>query len=138
MLNKHHIAAMGCVAILLALSSTSAAAAAGDSAEANYRKERAYCLSGQSTQSQKTCLKEAAAARYEARHGGLTTPSPEMLARNLMHRCQSQPIQDREDCTRRMNGEGIEEGSVAEGAIVREMTTVKITPAAGPASAPSR
>ena len=136
MSTKYTIAAVSAITGVLALSS--AYAANNSAAEANYRKERAFCLSGQSPQGQKTCLKEAAAARYEAMHGGLTTPSPEVLAANTLHRCQSQPIQDREDCTRRMNGEGVQEGSVAQGAIVREMTTIQIAPAAGPASAPQR
>ena len=133
--NRHTLAAAGCIAAVLAIASANAADNA--SIEATYRQDRANCLSGNTTNAdQKTCLKEAAAARFEAKRGGLTTPSPEVLAANTMHRCQSQPIQDREDCRLRMSGEGVQAGSVAQGAVVREMTTVKIVPAAGPASAP--
>ena len=135
MTNRHTLAAVSCIAALLAVASANAADTR--SIEATYRQERANCMTGHTTNAdQKTCLKEAAAARYEAQHGGLTTPSPEVLAANTMHRCASQPIQDREDCRLRMSGEGVQEGSVAQGAVVREMTTVKIVPAAGPASAP--
>ena len=134
--NRYTLAAVGCVIAVLAIASANAADTAS-SIEATYRQDRANCMAGKTTNAdQKTCLKEAAAARYEAQHGGLTTPSPEVLAANTMHRCASQPIQDREDCRLRMSGEGVQEGSVAQGAVVREMTTVKIVPAAGPASAP--
>ncbi len=137
--NRQTLVALGCISAVLAVAGVSASASAADKAsiEATYRQDRANCVAGKTTNADiKTCLKEASAARYEALHGGLTTPSPEVLAANTMHRCQSQPIQDREDCKLRMSGEGTEEGSVAQGAVVREMTTVKIVPAAGPASAP--
>ena len=110
--------------------------ARADQIDDNYRKERAACLNGTTTQVKSACLKEASAARYAARHGQLTTPSPQTLAQNTMRRCQLQPLQDRDDCARRMNGEGVIEGSVAQGAILRESTSITIHPAAGP-SAPA-
>jgi len=113
-------------------------AARADPIQDNYRKERAACLNGTTSQVKSACLKEAAAARAEARRGGLTTPSPQTMAENTTRRCLSQPLQDRDDCVRRMNGEGTVEGSVAQGAIVREMTSITIAPAAGPASAASQ
>ncbi|XHS77833.1 hypothetical protein ACFJGW_19265 [Burkholderiaceae bacterium UC74_6] len=127
----------GLLAVAAVLGSQGVIARA-DQIEDNYRKEHAACLNGTKAEEKSACLKEAAAARYEARRGGLTTPSPQMLAANTTRRCLSQPIQDREDCNRRMNGEGTVEGSVAQGAIVRELDTITIAPAAGPSSAASK
>jgi len=136
-MSKHttSLARAGLIAVAAVLSSQAVVARA-DQIEDNYRRERAACLDGSKAEEKSACLKEAAAARYEARRGGLTTPSPQMLAENTKRRCLVQPIQDREDCNRRMDGEGTVEGSVAQGAIVREMITIQ--PAAGPASATSK
>ena len=41
-------------------------------AQQQYRQDRAYCTSGQATEDRATCLKEAAAAYAEARHGDST------------------------------------------------------------------
>ena len=124
---------VGLLAAAAVLSSQGLVARA-DQIEDNYRAEHAACLNGTKAEDKSACLKEAAAARVEARRGGLTTPSPQMLAENTTRRCLSQPIQDRDDCERRMNGQGTAEGSVAQGAIVRETNSITIETAAGPAS----
>ena len=50
------------------------ASAAGDANAAQlYQQDRAACTSGQSHQDRQTCLREAGAALYEARRGGLNT-----------------------------------------------------------------
>jgi hypothetical protein len=105
------------------------AVAHADQIEKTYQQDRANCMNGNTNEDRSTCLKEAAAARAEARRGGLTTPSPQALASAADRRCQVQPLQDREDCIRR-NQDGI---VVAQG--VRESDSITISPAAGPAKA---
>lgn len=99
------------------------AAAAGASnlsdAQAQYKQERAVCMSGQSNQDRATCLKEAGAALQEARRGNLSTGSDTNLGLNRMVRCEALPVQDREDCALRMQ-EGTASGSAQQGGILRE------------------
>ena len=105
-----------------ALLCASAAMAAGQSnADARYQRDRAACMNGDTNQDRATCLKEAGAARQEARRGGLTESSE--YERNKMARCDLQPANDRQDCIRRMNGEGTISGSVEGGGIYRELRT---------------
>ena len=101
-----------------------AAAAAGatlSQAQQRYQQERAVCLSGQSNQDRATCLKEAAAALHEARRGGLDTVVRD-LGQNRMIRCNALPAQDREDCARRMQGEGVTTGSAQDGGVLHELS----------------
>ena len=106
----------------LLLVSTAPGAAERSNAEATYQRERAACNSGQSGQDRATCLKEAGAALVEARRGGLNEGQGQ-LEKNRLLRCDSQPPQDRQDCVRRMNGEGTTSGSVQGGGILRELVT---------------
>ena len=80
------------------------------------------CAYGQTSQDRATCLKEAGAALVEARRGGLDDGRGQ-LEKNRLLRCDNQPPQDRDDCVRRMNGEGITSGSVDGGGILRELVT---------------
>ena len=120
--------------------------AAAGTPEDNYRKERADCMNGHTQQDRPTCLKEASAALVEARRGNLTTPPADVLAANAAKRCEVQPPKDRGDCERLMRGEGSREGSVAQGGVIREISTIQMDataagtpmPAAPPASAPIR
>jgi hypothetical protein len=114
-------------------------------AQARYERERARCLSGQSQEDQKTCLREAGAALDSSRHHGLVTESADELAANARRRCDPLPPDDKKDCLARMNGEGTVTGSVAGGGILRELVTVipgtppedAPPPAAGPAPVPA-
>jgi len=99
------------------------------SAQAIYQQDRAACLSGQTNQDRATCLREAGAALQEARRGGLDDRQGE-YERNRLLRCDSQPAEDRQDCVRRMSGEGTTSGSVAGGGIIRELVT-PVTPRQG-------
>jgi hypothetical protein len=110
-----------CVAGTL-LISTISIAADRSGAQADYQRDRAACNSGQSGQDRATCLKEAGAALVEARRGGLDDGRGQ-LEKNRLLRCDSQPPQDRDDCVRRMNGEGTTSGSVEGGGILRELVT---------------
>jgi hypothetical protein len=142
MMNKRHTrlqtVALAALACVFSLATAHATVPAKSKVEATYQKERAACLSGQSNEDKKTCLKEAAAARLEASRGALTTPTPQQLAQNALRRCQVQPAESRDACERMVRGEGRQEGSVAQGAVVREISTIEIAPAAGAASEASR
>ena len=109
-----------------ALSVTAAMAADSGSqsaAQRTYQKDRAACISGQTGQDRATCLQEAVAARQEAKRGRLGADEGKQFEQNRLLRCESQPQQDRQDCVRRMNGEGTTSGSVEAGGIYRELVT---------------
>lgn len=91
-------------------------------AQARYQQDRAACMSGQSYQDRATCLKEAGAALQEARRGRLGDGQT-AYERNQTLRCDSLKGGDREDCLRRMRGEGTVSGSVEGGGIYRELRT---------------
>ena len=115
----------GSVALCAAGTLLWATAAAADDGQARYQRDRAACISGQTNQDRATCLREAGAALQEARRGGLTSAEPEQ---NRYARCASLPGDQRTDCMRRMDGEGIIRGSVEEGGIYRELRTVVPAP----------
>lgn len=121
---------------LAALACGTSTATAG-TPEENYRKERADCISGRNPQDRATCLKEAGAALAEARRGNLVTPSSQAQIQNALKRCEAQPAKDRDDCRRLARGEGTVIGTVAQGAVIKELVTIQMDPpAAGiPASA---
>ena len=101
-----------------------AAAAGGNlaDAQARYQQDRAACISGQSHQDRATCLREAGAALQEAKRarndGGQSA-----YEQNRLIRCDRVSAGDREDCLRRMRGEGTVSGSVESGGIYRELRT---------------
>ncbi|MCW7541568.1 hypothetical protein OOT46_27565 [Aquabacterium sp. A7-Y] len=106
--------------------------AADPTSEERYRAERAACESGWSHQDKATCLKEAGAARGEARRGRLESKGA-AYERNALARCAPLPAADRADCEARVRGEGTVRGSVESGGIYKETVTREI-PAAPPAS----
>lgn len=115
--------------VLLALSvGASAADRKPSNAEARYQQERAACESGQSTEDRATCLREAAAARAAARNGQLDEPQ-ENYEKNALARCEALPPADREACRHRTRDEGVTEGSVAGGGIIREYREITLPPA---------
>jgi hypothetical protein len=107
--------------------------------EARYQKERAQCQHEAAGPQRDTCLKEAGAARDEARRGAVHSDAAPQ-ERNARARCQALPASDRPDCLARVRGEGTQRGSVKEGGIYKESVTVEIgAPAQRPAaSAPIR
>ena len=129
-------------ALLSTLAGTVGAAPKTPSAgEQVYQQERAACLDGSSPQDRVTCLKEAGAARAEARRGTLDNGERAgQLQRNALKRCGAVAAADRKDCERLALGEGQRSGSVAEGAIVKTLVTrtVEPVPAASSAAAASR
>ena len=107
------------------LSATVAAAADRASlseAQRAYQRDRAACMSGQTSQDRATCLREAGAALQEAKRGNLNDGKAE-FERNRLLRCEKQPPEDRQDCVRRMSSEARVSGSVEGGGVLRELTT---------------
>jgi len=114
-----------CHAVLAAGLLVATASIAADSrseADKLYKSDRAACMRGDTGQDRATCLKEAGAARAEARRGRLGDGEG-AFERNRMVRCDPLPESDRQDCIRRMNGEGTVSGSVEGGGIYRELRT---------------
>ena len=101
-----------------------AAAAGGNQSEAQarYQRDRAACMSGQSNQDRATCLREAGAALGEAKRGQLRD-GQSSYEKNQTMRCDRLTAGDRDDCLRRMHGEGTVSGSVEGGGIYRELRT---------------
>ena len=94
-------------------------------AQGSSQDERAACMS-LSADERKTCLREAGAARVEAKRNGLSDSAE--YQKNLTARCNYLPAGDREDCERRMRGEGTVSGSVEGGGIYRELRTIVPVP----------
>lgn len=101
-----------------------AAAAGGDlaDAQARYKQDRAACISARPYQDQSACLREAGAALAAARRGR-SGEDPSAYEQNRLSRCERLPADEREDCVRRMLGEGTVSGSVESGGIFRELRT---------------
>lgn len=89
----------------------------------HYERERASCMTGQTSEPRDVCLREAAAAYSQARRGTLAAPGdgPEQWAANALRRCQGQPLEDREMCERRVR-EGQVSGSVQGGGQLTTLT----------------
>lgn len=113
------------IATALALTALAGPVLAGTAASAatqQYKLDRAACMRGATNQERATCLKEAGAVLREARRGGMGKSTDSQLANNRIARCDAQPAADREDCLRRMGGEGSTSGSAQQGGIARELT----------------
>ncbi|MCU4120952.1 hypothetical protein [Variovorax sp. N23] len=82
-------------------------------------------------QDRAACLREAGAARQEARRNGLTSASPSDYEQNALARCGLQPMADRAACEARVKGTGMSstEGSVLGGGVIRETVTPIPAPA---------
>jgi hypothetical protein len=103
--------------------------------EARYHAERATCMSGSSNQDRSTCLKEAGAARDEARKGQLTDGDGK-LRQNAKQRCDALSGDDARDCLARMKGKGTTSGSAQGGGILRETVTRETHTVETPVAAP--
>lgn len=88
-----------------------------------YERERANCVTGQTSEPRDICLREASAAYAQARKGRLAAAGdgPDQWAANALRRCQSQPQEDREMCERRVR-EGVVSGSVQGGGQLTTLT----------------
>jgi hypothetical protein len=95
--------------------------------QATYERDRAKCLSGRSQEDQATCLKEAGAARDEAKRGQLTEDGT-AFHKNAKERCDVLTGDDQRDCIARAHGSGTVSGSVDGGGILKETRTIVPAP----------
>jgi hypothetical protein len=109
--------------VLLAAGAAAAAGGKLSDAQARYQQDRAACNSGQSYQDRATCLREAAAALQAAKRGGADEGAA-AYEQNRLLRCDRVAVEEREDCLRRMRGEGTVSGSVEGGGVYRELRTI--------------
>jgi len=118
---------MVAAAALLCSPFVSAEEGGAAAAKARYEQERSRCLSGQSGQDLKTCLREAGAALQAARQGQLDDRDAR-YTRNALERCKPLPADDAKDCRDRILGQGTVSvtGSVKGGGLYREKTTTEV------------
>ncbi|WP_353149773.1 hypothetical protein [Pollutimonas bauzanensis] len=90
--------------------------------EARYQSDVALCNSGQSNQDKADCMREAGAARDEARRNRLNN-SNQAYDKNEVARCQALPTAERDECMLQMSGSNTTtQGSVGAGGVLRETT----------------
>jgi hypothetical protein len=117
------VSAFALLAASASLMWTSASAADSTSEiAARYQSEAAACHNGTSNQDRATCLREAGAARAEARNGKMNQRGND-YQQNATKRCDALPTGQRDDCMRMHSGEGTSSGSVGGGGIIREIVT---------------
>jgi hypothetical protein len=127
---RHALSALA-LGLGLGLSASAAMAANASTApnansdiETRYRIDVERCNAGQTNQDKATCLREAGAARDEARRNRLTNGN-QSYSQNETARCQALPMDQREDCMLQMSGKNTTtQGSVGAGGVLRETTIV--------------
>ena len=121
----------------ISLQHPAAAAAPDGAARAQYNRDRAACLAGDSGEDRDTCLREAAAALQQAARDAATPdagPAPDYPA-NALARCQvHRQAEDRLSCELRMRAPA--QGSVQAGGLLREAIETVFPPADTPSRAP--
>ena len=116
------LCAMSAVFSVCAAAATAVAETPAADIQARYQQERAKCLDGRSNQDRATCLKEAGAARDEARKGRLDDGDAKYRS-NARDRCNALAGDEARDCLARMKGKGTTSGSAQSGGILRETVT---------------
>lgn len=95
--------------------------------DAQYERDRQACMAQPGSEvSRQACLREAGAARQAAKAGQTPVdPAPAELQRNALARCEvhTDPV-DHDACVRMVKGEGVSQGSVQEGGVIRQTITV--------------
>ena len=81
----------------------------------------AFAASAADSDKRDPAVREAQAAKVEAKRGGLTDAAEDQLKQNRYARCDAHKGEDRDYCIRRMNGEGTVSGSVEGGGLIREL-----------------
>jgi hypothetical protein len=86
-----------------------------------YQTDRQRCLSGQTGQSQASCLQEAGAVLQQppSQQGEV---SADVLAKNALQRCDAFADDARQSCIARMRDDASVQGSAATGGILRELS----------------
>ena len=121
LLRRAALSVVAAAAALLAPQVAAAQGTIGRDAQRIYQQEAAGCR-GSARQDRATCMREAAAARDEARRGRLADQGVD-YSKNALQRCEALPAADRQDCMTRMQGRGTASGSVEAGGIYRESVT---------------
>jgi hypothetical protein len=118
------VSAMSVLAALLLATSAQAAdqttSQVVDGLKQRFQQELADCQNGPASQDLRSCQRDAASALAAAQRGDLDD-GPGAYNRNARERCMALPTAQRNECTARMQGEGITEGSVSGGGILREL-----------------
>lgn len=124
------LVATGWAALVLASGSALAAGAQGHAANSGQAADAlpaalaAPCSTASTAPDLATCRKEAAAARAEAQHNKLDNgDSPAQRQRHALARCGRLPADQRPACRAMAQGGGEREGSVAEGAVLKQLVT---------------
>jgi hypothetical protein len=124
--------------MLVAVWSLSALAATPASEiDQKYKDDRAQCLVGRTAQDRPTCLREAGAARDEARRGQLGDGNAN-YRKNAKERCDVLTGDEQRDCVARAKGKGTVSGSVEGGGVMRETVTRELKSPEPVASAPAQ
>ena len=113
----------GTLMLVLAVALPAGAATPASTESARYERERAQCMAFRDHGQRADCLSEASTA-HVARLPPVVDTDPGRYERNALERCKPLREPDREDCLKRMRGEGTLTGSVAGGGIYRELVTV--------------
>lgn len=91
-------------------------------AQQRYKEDVERCRSGQTSQDEKTCMREAGAALEEARRHRLVRGTPS-FDQNQHARCERLSGTERDDCMALMSDPNPQiQGSVAGGGIIRQTT----------------
>lgn len=112
--------ALGVAGLAGATVAQAAGAAASGSIQSQYELDVQRCNSGQTHQDRATCLREAGAARDEARRNRLDNGQSANYDTNAVARCNKLPQAQREDCLRQMSSPTSVKGSVEGGGVLRE------------------
>ena len=139
MLRAGSLCAISTVLSVCAAAATAVAETPAADVQLRYQQERARCLDGSSNQDRATCLKEAGAARDEARKGQLNDGDAKYRS-NATDRCKVLTGDEARDCLARMKGKGgsatnstatttnTTSGSAQSGGILRETVTRETKP----------
>ncbi len=117
------IQTLGLASLVLLGTGATAATRSTGADQARYQAERAACMNASAQQDRANCLRDAAAAYQEIRNGRMNQADGKALGSNRSLRCDPLPAADRQDCLRRMQGEGSVSGSVEGGGLYRELVS---------------
>lgn len=130
-----HVCAGGVLFTVWSISALAATPA--NEIDQKYKDDRALCLSGRTAQDRPTCLREAGAARDEARRGQLNDGGAN-YRKNAKERCDVLTGDEQRDCVARSKGMGNVSGSVEGGGLMRETVTREVKPPESVASGPAK
>lgn len=93
-------------------------------AQARYKREAAVCVQLNAGAGSSSCMREARNALAEVKRGKMKESwRMSDFANHALLRCEAHRGDDKSDCIARIRGYGKQTGSVAQGGILRELTT---------------